>query len=549
MAYQNVGTPRFYIDYFSYWQSIGLVYALKSYIWNGNHHEGHFIGLDPSSNTTFSQDSNIAGAAALQDSLAVSVDLKEAIPNRVLDSINFGGFLGHNLNTYSDDINECLTMFKGLKRDAMDSSIGNHTNLVRIQPHNITNSDIVNAENHNGNGNWVKSYDSGFTLSKLDIDTDAAYNDEIDEVDRFIFKTQWQDADESNVVIEHGKSWNCNCLVLGHYYDMPHSPDLDVKMDIEFDGYDTTETLGGSTLTNIRYEGAPKWGTKNAWEIGESNPYYKRRGRRIWSLKFSYLNDKDLFPSNYSSNTWLSNTTDNSGYAADDLDVLNYSEMAILNKGFDDWTGTDPDNWRIFARENAVFAQTSTTKIEESSTGILRFLQNSAEVTEDSDVYDNTGALVIQPYLSSGYTFLVIGQKYKYTIDIDTVTSGACVVKNGSYSQSFNSTGVKTGEFTATSTQMRITADATVDTDYKLESFKLYKSNPSDFTYTLADDDSFVAKVLNFVGNGQRFIFQPDNTNNNPDQFAICVLDQDSLSIGQKAFKAYNISLKIKEVW
>ena len=55
--------------------------------------------------------------------------------------------------------------------------------------------------------------------------------------------------------------------------------------------------------------------------------------------------------------------------------------------------------------------------------------------------------------------------------------------------------------------------------------------------------------VLNKIGNGQRFIFQPDNTNNNPDQFAICQLDQDSLDIKQVANGVYDISLKIRETW
>jgi hypothetical protein len=71
----------------------------------------------------------------------------------------------------------------------------------------------------------------------------------------------------------------------------------------------------------------------------------------------------------------------------------------------------------------------------------------------------------------------------------------------------------------------------------------------NNFEYTLADDDSFISKVLNYVGNGQKFIFQPDSNNNNPDQFAICILDQDSLNISQKSFKAYEFSLKIREVW
>ena len=66
---------------------------------------------------------------------------------------------------------------------------------------------------------------------------------------------------------------------------------------------------------------------------------------------------------------------------------------------------------------------------------------------------------------------------------------------------------------------------------------------------SISNDNSFISQVLNKIGNGDKFIFQPDNTNNNPDQFAICILDQDSLSIKQVAYKVYDISLKIREVW
>jgi len=153
-----------------------------------------------------------------------------------------------------------------------------------------------------------------------------------------------------------------------------------------------------ATITNVRYSGNPQWAGNNAWEIvapdKTSNKYYKRNGRRTWDLKFSYISDEDIFSSNYSSNNWLSNTTDNTGYNSDDL-----------------------------------------------------------------------------------------------------------------------------------------------------------TSDENNFEYTLADDDSFSAKVLNFISSGQRFIFQPDNKNNNPDQFAICVLDQESLEINQTAFKSYEISLTIREVW
>ena len=74
-------------------------------------------------------------------------------------------------------------------------------------------------------------------------------------------------------------------------------------------------------------------------------------------------------------------------------------------------------------------------------------------------------------------------------------------------------------------------------------------SNPRKFEHTIDDDDSFSAQVLNKISHGQKFIFQPDNTNNNPDQFAICVLDQDSFSMKRTAWNVYDISMKIKEVW
>ena len=62
-------------------------------------------------------------------------------------------------------------------------------------------------------------------------------------------------------------------------------------------------------------------------------------------------------------------------------------------------------------------------------------------------------------------------------------------------------------------------------------------------------DPSFESIVLNKIGNGQRIIFQPNNASNNPGDFAICVLDQDSLKVTQVAHNTYNCAMKIKEVW
>ena len=66
--------------------------------------------------------------------------------------------------------------------------------------------------------------------------------------------------------------------------------------------------------------------------------------------------------------------------------------------------------------------------------------------------------------------------------------------------------------------------------------------------YNIETDDSFYAQVWNkTLGGALPFIFQPDSNHN--DDFYICKFDQDSLRISQSAYKVYDISLKIVEVW
>ena len=56
----------------------------------------------------------------------------------------------------------------------------------------------------------------------------------------------------------------------------------------------------------------------------------------------------------------------------------------------------------------------------------------------------------------------------------------------------------------------------------------------------------FAQKTLNGT---LKFIFQPDSTDNSPDGFAICILDQSGIRMTQTRHKTYDISLKIREVW
>ena len=87
-----------------------------------------------------------------------------------------------------------------------------------------------------------------------------------------------------------------------------------------------------------------------------------------------------------------------------------------------------------------------------------------------------------------------------------------------------------------------VTTDTDVPTDDGNSVASLTNPNP------MLSDDSFNFVWNCTLGGTLPFIFQPDNTNNNPDQFSICTFRGNSLSVKQVAFNTYSLSVTIDEV-
>ena len=64
----------------------------------------------------------------------------------------------------------------------------------------------------------------------------------------------------------------------------------------------------------------------------------------------------------------------------------------------------------------------------------------------------------------------------------------------------------------------------------------------------MLNDDSFNFVWNCTLGGTLPFIFQPDKTNKNPDQFSICTFNQKTLSVQQVAYNTYTLSVTIDEV-
>ena len=134
----------------------------------------------------------------------------------------------------------------------------------------ISLSNIVNLGNQGNDIEYLPEYD-GFTIAT--------------------FSTEF-----SGMGFMTSQNTNIGSIVLGTYYDMPHSPDLNLSLSYEYDGIKEITTKGGNTLTNSYYTKPSPWGNLGAWELGSADSELSRSGRRIWDLSWSFISDSDIFP-------------------------------------------------------------------------------------------------------------------------------------------------------------------------------------------------------------------------------------------------------------
>ena len=228
MAYQNIGTPRFYINVIEWLMQNGLV--------------------------------TNAEVGSLFRTLPVNTNLHEissiSLPSfsQILTDQSFIAVLGH---TYGNDTDHYFRL----------ENIDDYTEIINYTP------------NYNGFSIATFLYND-LELSFINEPTDA--------------------------------SVGIGSILVGTYYDMPHSPELSLTMTREMDGVKRVRTRGGSDLVKHQYIRSPKWGDLAPWElwgnnyliedvsdltsISPKNQDLARVGRRTWDLSFNYLQDSDIFP-------------------------------------------------------------------------------------------------------------------------------------------------------------------------------------------------------------------------------------------------------------
>ena len=262
MAYQNVGTPRFYVNVVEWLMANKyLDLALQSNVpqYGVNEYTVEVYRTLP------------VKQVEVTSNYAIPRDLGTYLSSPIIGMTkqSFIAILGHSLPTYGEIGNYHV----------LYDSTGS-TNIGGYVP-------VVNCFNHSAG---IAAEYNGFSIATFDM--------EHDYLTGFAF---------------NGNTY-AGSVIIGTYYDMPHSPELELTMTREMDGVNILRTKGGHDFIDKRYTKPPLWGgyydyetgisfDGGAWELipegaTPTNQALSRPGRRIWNLSFNYLDDGDVFGPN-----------------------------------------------------------------------------------------------------------------------------------------------------------------------------------------------------------------------------------------------------------
>ena len=274
-TYQRIQTPRFYIDTTNWLVSRGVATSEFACKTGGDliDHDSGFVDeelfdMNPANQVSFSTTGAVNGSPNRGEHVLFTIDKQTAGI-----STNFVAILNHNMSTA-----------QGKFRVAASAS-----DITAADPTAVACTEVINATDSSNiftpanDGDSIVKFVSASTLRYIAVQIEGSNSN------NFNGSTPLRMA----------------CILIGAYYDMPHTPDLAVTRAVSF-GNDIMETPAGK-----RFSGA-KWLEGNASSSTQSGQPFRSKGtstslrfggRMRYQMAFSYLNDSDLTNSDISTSS------------------------------------------------------------------------------------------------------------------------------------------------------------------------------------------------------------------------------------------------------
>ena len=259
MSYQRTLTPRIYVDNINFLLSAGKMAT-----------------SDITSNLlSFNTGSSLLGMFDLRPTNVQSLDESGTTDNfyiQINSTIEidanvdntFIAILGHNLHQADAEFL--------IKTD-------NHSGFGSAQTPALT--EVVNCGGDVSSGNYADPPYNGFSLATFSQTSDNQY--------MRIYFNPGSAAYDVDIQI--------SAIIVGEYFDLPNSPDLNISKHYEFDGVKKLQSLGGQTYSNANFLRGADWGVKGPmYNSTSTTPVGYSFGRKNIDMSFSYLADTNAFP-------------------------------------------------------------------------------------------------------------------------------------------------------------------------------------------------------------------------------------------------------------
>ena len=291
MANMNIGTPRFYTDQISYLMSRGVAQNGEFDV-TATHAGNTFMGTFTTGSEPELFDMRPLNKCTFDTSADTDGHVLITIDTQSTSKKSYIAILNHNLVTavgkiriFAGDAASDVTAIDGANADTADITWANDT-LTEV-----VNADTTTAAS-NDKSVVIEPATDGSTIVSFAEQTNRYWGIQFE-------------GNTTNTGVATNGTWGSTdmfvgCIMIGEYYDMPHSPDLDITRMISYNRMnDLQESNGGQRFSNLKTYGRTAESTSKSPFTTASTGYDSHGGRIIYDMKFSFINNTDIMPDEY----------------------------------------------------------------------------------------------------------------------------------------------------------------------------------------------------------------------------------------------------------
>lgn len=353
MANVEIKNPRFYCDIVSSHLKKGIPQSNEFYVRVISDSNPALTTLDvqsgsaaelfdgkPLNQVTFNTNSSTSSHVLINIDFQDSADGSSAS-----DRINFVAILNHNMNSADSKVR----IFGGAHENDVQSIDAGGAESADIDWSAVNTTEVVNADDitvgTSDTSVVIEPAQDGSTVFTFDGQNDRWWGIQFEGTNSD------SSANATDGTFDATNDLRIGCIMVGTYYDMPHSPDMTLARSISFDKNKIFESMGGQKYglaTNLGRHVSST--SRSPFLVGTQSAvddvFF---GRIAYDFAFSYIQDTDLLPAEYVDIDALHTSTTRSFV----MDVWNNTLGNLLPFIFSvdkSSTGANAESELIFAR-------------------------------------------------------------------------------------------------------------------------------------------------------------------------------------------------------